>query len=774
MKLTVVASLLCLQVVGVFCINTTTTSTTLHLLALVPLGNEDQEDINCLDLGEQMISAANLAAQRINENPEFFKDPAVRLEIIPSNINRCSDPSIATSLASIANASNTTTNGDANIVGIIGLVCPSSLLSLSPLASLPEIRKLQISSSTTPPSLVAASRKESVGLLYQIAPSTSTFNKAVLAMMKSMAWKEISVIRHTDLYSVSVEHDNLASDFQMQSIGANISSNHAETASGIDQFIQTAKARGIRLIYTSVTISEARELLCKSHRAGLSWPNYLWIFYDHFLEELLHNTTECSLQTMQEAAEGIMLLYHDISENPDRAIDYANYTYDEYLMQYSASIGSSTTRLKCNTKPRILSANALHDSVLAFAYALNRTLPETGVGCLDELACNATNATFNSYLQSVDFMGAGGPINFNSTTHELTSDSRINIFQVLNGALSSLGHFKGSLILNASRELLSFNSTFPRVIVRLHLALPVVTLVVDILCLALTIVVMILFTYYRESPDIKATSPLLSYIILFSCILLYLSVGMTAIRHIFSSGQAFAALCASEEVFFVLGVQLIFATLCIRLFRVSRIFFNLDPVGTAWSDRYLALYIGITVIITVILLVFWIAFGDFSVGEEETFMPDAKPPVYSISLSCNAEHSPIFLTLIFGYIVIFMAIVVILAIKTRKVRIDVFRDTKSVSAFVFCSVGILSLFIPLSFITASISGLTYLILSYLFKVTSLLAVAVACICFLYIPKIFVARTYVNRPRSKSRSSTCYKSEEGFRSSAYGRKNSRYE
>lgn len=775
----------CLQFAAVACSSTATTrnitdrssTTTLHLLALVPMGIAAENSSNCLDFGEQMLPAAEIAAEKINDNPEFFNNSSIRLEIIKAGLNRCLDPSIATSLASLVRASNHTNTGF-NIVGIIGLVCPSSLLSLSPIASLPGFKKLHISSSTTPPEILNTSRIGDVGLLYQIAPSTSAFNEAVVALMKTMSWRNISLIRHTDIYSVSVEHDQFASDFNARIIAEeeeklSITLN-SETGSGISQFVQDVKLSGVRIVYTSVTLSEARELLCQSYSEQVMWPNYLWIFYDHSLKELLHATTDCSLHTMEKAVEGILLLYHDVSSDEDREIDFTGYTYGEYLDLYTAKLAKSTTRPVCNKEPQILSANALHDSVLAFAYALNTTLRDSEVGCLGELGCNATD-TLNSHIQSANFAGAGGKIAFDDATHELTANARVNIYQVLGGVLSFLTQFNGSepVTINTSSRISNFSYTFSATVIRIPILLPVLTLAGDVLIFAVAIIIFILFIHYRESPDIKATSPLLSYIILFSCVLLLVAVGGTAIRSIVTNSHAYAALCASEQVFFALGVQLIFATLCIRLLRVSRIFFNFDPVGQAWSDRYLAGYVGISALITVFLVIIWLSLDDFTTREDMVFLPDASPPHYSVTISCSAERMPIFISLIFGYIAIFVVVAIVLAIKTRKVHIDVFRDTKSVNGFIFCSAGILSLLVTLSFITANIKGLTYMIISYLFLVTSLMGVAVACLCFLFIPKIHLARTLPTRPRTKS-SGSCSKHEDrgvknaGYRSSNYSK------
>lgn len=177
----------------------------LHLLALVPLGNMGKKT-NCLDMGEELVLAAEIAAGRINSNPGLLAN--FTLKIIPAGTDQCLDPSIAEALGSFAKF---IPDKSLNIVGIIGLVCPSAILGLSHIASLPDVDILQISASTTSPRIVGISRMTGIGRLYQIAPPSTVFNEAVVALMKKNSWKKISVIRRTD--SISVEHDYLASDF---------------------------------------------------------------------------------------------------------------------------------------------------------------------------------------------------------------------------------------------------------------------------------------------------------------------------------------------------------------------------------------------------------------------------------------------------------------------------------------------------------------------------------------------------------------------------------
>lgn len=748
-------------------------TTDLQLLVLLPMNNTQETITNCLDLGEELIPAARIAAERINSNPEIL--PNFNLQIRPAarGTNRCSDSSIAKSLGSFADFVNQTTQPDNNIVGLIGLVCPATLLSLSPVASLPNIDILHISSSTTSPKILQTSRQEEIGRLYQIAPSSIVYNKAVLALMRERVepWKNISVIRHTE--SISVENDHIASDFeerisQIDGFGLTL---YAEIVSGVDVFVRNVERSAVRIIYASVRDSEARDLLCTAYHSRVKWPDYLWIFHDLSLGDLLYNTSDCSVEDMQTAVEGVVLLQHDVNSEYDRFIDLANYTYGEYLALYNQSL-ENVSFPTCNQEPDILSANALHDSVIAFAYALNNSLPGAPLDCIGMHDCIATE-TIESHLKAVNFSGAGGDISFDPTTHELIAASAVNIYQILGGEPSFLARFNET-IMYKDESALNISYTFDDIIIRLPLALPLITLVVVGICIVITIVVSILFFHYRNSPEIKATSPLLSSIILFSCFLLYSSVTLTTIRYGFTSGQVYANLCASEIFLYLVGVQLIFATLFIRLLRVSRIFFNYEPVGVAWSDKVLTLYIGIILSVTVILLIAWMAAGDFRAMMRSTFVTYTSPPQFDIELSCISNHQPLFLSLLFGYSGMLMLLVMILAIKTRKVSIDIFKDTKSVNIFVFCSVGILGLFIPLSFITETLPGTAALILSFLFHVAPLVVVATVCVFLLFIPKLYRSRFPSSNPNTKSignRSSNCFRpGSDGFTLS----KNSAYE
>ena len=715
---------------------------TLHLLAMVPLDSTRSDETHCLDMGEELIPAANIAAQRINNMSDIL--PNFSLEIIPAKTDLCSDPSIAEALASFVNY---TANPNLRVVGIIGLVCPSALLALSPIASLSTIDILQITSSTSPPNLVTILREGNISRLYQTAPSVTAFNKAIISLMENNSWREISIIRHTE--SISTQHDFIAGDMVKRidgHKGINISL-YVETASGLDRIINAVKMRGVRIVYATVRDSDARELLCRAYRNDVSWPNYLWILHDHSLEHLLLNNSNCSQVTMQKALNGVVLLQHRVNTNSTRDIDIVDYTYGDFQRLYNESFTSSQSPI-CNRKPHILSANAMHDSVLAFAQALNRSLPETD---LSSYSIGSTSATINiaENLKSVNFRGAGGDISFNAITHTLIADSGVDMYQIFSGKLQDLAYYNGTEItLKNTSALSNISHTFERRFVLLPLPLPVITLIVVGVCTILTTIVLILFIYYRKAPYIKATSPLFSYIILFSCFFLFISAALSAVQYGFTSDKTYGILCLCDQWFFAIGIQAIFATLFIRLLRVSRIFFNYNPVGKAWSDQVLTLCILAIVMGTVIIHIAWTVVEGPAFSKKEDFIYNGEPPYYNVELRCDTARNPIFISFAFAYPAVFMLGVLILAIKTRKVRIDSFKDTKTVNIFVFCSVGILALCIPISLILAESSGSTTMILSFVFREVAIITVAVTCVSLLFIPKIYLAK-YVKQIRTTS-------------------------
>ena len=724
----------------------------LHLIAMVPLGNDDSA--NCVDRGEELIVAADIAIKRINEQELL---PDFELRVIQAQTNNCTDNSAtnALSLVSFANYSALARAGSSesiSIIGVIGMVCSATMLTISPLASQPGINFAQITSGFTRPLEITRSRdRVNINNLFQTAPPSTIYNKALIALMRHQSWKRINVLRLSD--SLIIDHDAIIGDLRERI--ADISDLSIQVSGEVQTaaILQEIKNMGIRIIYASVPDENARELLCEGLDKDLRlvWPQYAWILHDNPIEELMKPTSKCSREMMAEALKGVILLYYSVDGGRQSPI--LNTTqYSDYVQEYRDSLNQIVNRNKlCANENQIFYANAMHDSVLAFAKALNSSLVSGDItnSDLQNYRLGQQNVTERilEHLEAVSFDGAGGTIEFN-TDHEVDFSSvSVNICQVDpdgTGGLIHSGIYNGTAIVEI-KKINFIAGEFERIVKRIPLPLPIITFVLTAVFIVITTIVLALFIYYWDSHDIKATSPALSLVILAACYLLYVSVLLIAIRVRFTSGKAFAALCLAEHWFFIVGIQLLFSTLFWRLLRVYRIFFNYQKLGKLWSDYALLVYVLLVVSVSVYLLILWTAIDLPITNESATFIPDTNSPHYDVYLTCESERGQNFvilwLGLTLGYFALLLVFVVALAVMTRKVKIESFKDTKTVNAFIYTTAIVLGSFIPLSYILElGVSTTdTTTALSFSFTVFYTLVVAIACKAFLFAPKIYFAR-----------------------------------
>ena len=131
------------------------------------------------------------------------------------------------------------------------------------------------------------------------------------------------------------------------------------------------RARGneAKIIYVSSTAEEACELLCTAYNQSRLWPTCVWIFQNLKVEDFLQDTQGCDTVTMQEALENSILLQYrkDPKDLNSTLVSGQTYSDCEYQHEYQQ-------RLRGNTTNQSVCANALHDSVWAFALALNQSL----------------------------------------------------------------------------------------------------------------------------------------------------------------------------------------------------------------------------------------------------------------------------------------------------------------------------------------------------------------------------------------------------------------
>lgn len=732
-------------------------SQSLQLIALVPTGNERSN--RCVDRGEELVQAAKIAVNAINANEDILKDYTLSVVVGSSDI--CTAESFVDALTEfvrhITNNSDVERSASVNPVGIIGMVCSSAMLHVSPFASLSSISLLQVTAGTTPPIAITRSRSRvTISHIYQAAPPSTIHNDALIALMKEQNWKRIAMVRLTS--GLNIIHVNQGIDLQAKlsehefNVTFNGEITTGEDGAGLEEILNEIENRMARIIYVSLPDQEARNLLCLSYWRNIMSPLYTWILHDNPLEILKRKTRNCTEEMMTIVLNGTILFQYKIINDRNRTLDHTNLTYNEYEELYKWSLlNESGNNTLCGEEPEIIHSNAMYDSVIALALALNKSqatinLTDYGRGMLMD------TAEINKTLMEVNFTGAGGQISFNNKTHELNvSNVGVNIYRISN--LSYLPYAYYSSSMNSVERRMYFSTEisdrFGEYIRQVHFALSGVILAVIVILVVIGIVVLSLYVYHYNNPDIKATSPVLSIVVLCACFLLYVSAIFTALRSSFYGGTIlFSVLCIFEMWTFVISIQVIFATLFMRLLRVYRIFFHYQKVGKLWSDGGLLLFVAMLTSPSIILLILWTSIDPLKTGKSlSVFRFSPTDPHFDIYLDCHSNHLGVWLSIILGYTGLIMIAVLALAVMTRKVKIESFRDTKEVNAFVFTTVFLIVLFIPLSWFLQGPNDAA-LYSTFVLRELGQLLVPIACKVFVFAPKIYYAH-FTDPTRHKS-------------------------
>ena len=691
-----------------------TNITTLRLLVMLNLKtHQDSAWTPRWDRGLELLPAAQVAVDRINQDPTILH--GYNLELTELDTGTCDHGYPGDALFQFVNE---ITQEEQHLVGVVGAFCTKLAKAVALIAERSGTNLLQILGSPSP----AIHDRVQYPHLFHIIPSSAVYAEAVCNLMKQFNWTRVGVVSDN-----SMEHSYPA---LVTMLGGNLA---FYPFRGAPSLLRTLQGRGERIVILSVGLEQAAEVLCLAYKQSLRWPQlkHTWIVYEHQVEDFFHATSTCDNDTMRSALEGVFLIQYQLSINDSNKVIVSGQTYTEYYDDYLQSLVWFSSQYNTSLKPNPYS-NALHDSVWATAIALNVSL-QTLEGTehkikIIEMAKNK--------LSDVSFTGALGDVNFDNNGE---SEVAVNIFLIRNGT-AELYTVISDRQCNETAIGRSPDDKVPRIYNLQSAAITAVLLTIEAVLIILTTAMLILFLYYRNAPEIKATSPYLSLIMFLGCYSLFASAMVSALSPaVIHDGVFF---CNAPLWCSSLGLHLILAPLFMRMLRVYRIFTYFGKLGKRWSDGVLfagvVVMVGIDMIFLTLLQVFN---GRDSINNEILVTPEASFPFYEVIQVCILPH--VFGSVIYECEILFITIILVfLAILTRKIRRQHFKDTKKVNAFIYLNVLITYTLIPLPLIITNREIRVYLI----FAAEN--STAILCQMFLFLPKCWPPFLRHFRPDNK--------------------------
>ena len=517
-----------------------------------------------------------------------------------------------------------------NALGIVGLMHPSVLHALRtfllPIVSLVHFGDVPYSSNT-----------------YYLTAPTSTVVDSVVALAKSVNANSVGVITdgqssyYTQLSRVLLSKLERSSDLTI-TLNTNI-----QTGSE-DHIINSIVSADAKVVFLSMNRSVSMGLVYRASTKGLIWPKYALIMHSFQFDSLEVCEGSCGSNGF---FEGVFVLQPAAKEQD-----------------------------KCMNSVTSLSTN--EDN------SLSRLL-YNAVWVLLSLIDHGNDTTMHNG-QSL------GCVNFDSENY-LRSD--INIYQVLNESLTIVGVFDGAnnILTNFSISMTLHYDTEDNIVLRKLLPTYVIIYISIVLCFLLNTLLLVLYVYFRAEPDIKATSMSLSLLIFVGCYLLIGFAIVAVVHHqITLKPSPLWQLCVVNTWLSGLGISipLILATLLVKMLRIHYIFTRTSRIKfrSATSDCALAIYALLMLVPNVIVLVCWVVVDPFFDDLRNTAYPEFNAAVDKYH--CRSSHQIVWFGLLLVFYIALSIAVIVVAVKTRKVRLKHFKDTKKVNLLIFLLLFIVS------------------------------------------------------------------------------------
>ena len=659
--------------------------TVLHLLVIndeVGPGGPIQHQ----NRGLEILPAAQVAVTTINNDTSIL--PGYCLELMELVTEGCNHNTALVEFTKLI------TRPELNIVGVTGLFCKAVTEDISRFAGHPGIDLIQISGSKSP---CFQDRKKYLRL-YRMLPSSRVYIETLAGLMEQLNWSKVGFIcsgNQDDYYRKAAEA--LTDIVNVSNIGFYREFDLANTP--LFTLLKQLQYSGVKITFILLPAFEASELICAAYLQGLTSPNYAWIVADRSVVELFLST-QCDTQSKLMATDHVFLIQSQLEPDSDSVL-VSGKSYSEYRSEYLSA-------LALHPKPSLhsnLYSNVLYDSVWAFALALNSSvdiLHEMNMSLKDYRPANFTPTNgriadvIENELSQISFSGAHGHVKFDNSREVKLA---VKIFQIRNATSVQIGHYD-PVVGEVHIELDSLG-TFPnddlsRVYQLYPVSVTITLSTISVLCIAFTTAFLILFIYYRNEPEIKASSYNLSLCMFLGCYSLFIgTLTHTLASGLVLNGPARPAVCIIIIATTSIGLDLVLTTLFTKMLRVYRVFTYFGRTGKAWSDRVLLLVIFVIVSGKILLLIAWFAVDTYQLEDVELYQKEALPHYYEVIQQCHCRYLPYWLSSALLYSGIILALLLLIAFKTRKIERENFKDTKKVNACILCLVILISLSAPL-------------------------------------------------------------------------------
>ena len=696
--------------------------TTLRLIAVVPLTTPTAPAQ--WERGPEILPGARLAVDEINSMAVLS---GYKLELVVVDEAGC-HPDTAV-LSFYEQLAGNLGSYLPQTVGVVGLMCSAVVGAMRALCG--GIGLVQLSAG---PSSIGASEENHRSAAHGMVADPAAYASMSGALLDELEMTEFGVLYSgkSDAYSYYLP---TAEALGRGAAGKKLTYMRQVEITDADETLADLQTRGaVTAAYTSLDVATTALVLCAAGRTNLVWPNFAWLVLDHGASELVA-ANQCSTAELFKGLEGAVFVRRNLEPLEQNRKLVAGCPYQEYLEALNKY--SPYPLLGADTLGVNPYASVMYDAVWSVALALNNSLqdrPAFGSGA---------DATVSKWVEkglpSVSFNGAHDFVDFGGRNKTATYHS-IRIDQIISGMPKLIGYYFTTQnrmeIINPLGQQQNISKLLGAQLRYILIPTAVAWLVLALtgIVALLTTAILILLLYYRTESEIKATSPKISIFMFIGCYLLCAAIVLeVTFRIVVVEGKAAEVVCNAAVWPASIGLNLILATLIVRLARVYYLFSSniriLQKERELWTDRTLFCIVLLVVLGNVILLAVWASVDNYHVEDDRVTTPSATNPSF-VRQYCTSTYLMLWLPLVCLYSLVLIGAIVVLTTLTRKIKRRHFKDTKKVNAFLFMLFVMYSILIPLWWVSKYVNyTLSGMMLCLCYGST-----AVLCQLLLFVPK----------------------------------------
>ncbi|KAL5007636.1 hypothetical protein ScPMuIL_016442 [Solemya velum] len=581
---------------------------------------------------------------------------------------------------------------------IIGAGCSTSSAATAQSSHLWNLTQISYGSSSP-----LLSDRKKYPKFFRLAPPDTALIPARIAILKQYNWQRIATIHESfEIFSAVTE------EFLRALKLSNITVITAEIFKENPAIqVENLKRHDARIIIASSYQLSAVKLLCEAYRAGLYWPKIVWILLGWYGENWWKKTNNfaginCTQDQLNAVVEGVIQMGY-FFRNPKTEKGLAGITATEFDNLYVEKLNDTDT---WNSYGFV--GGPCYDTAWAVALALNTTIQNmTDAGykkTLDQFTYEDAdiNDLITNAFFSMSFIGVRGRIMFGANGDPIVA---IKLDQIWRGDMATIGlynwtadklewsngglQWEGGIVPKDSTLVIRkirFLSSRTYIMMCSFAA----TGILLGICLLLFNIV------YRNSKNVKMSSPNINNLLLIGCMLTYCTVFLQSFDK-----KTVIAFCKARTYCFCLGFAMSFGSLFSKTWRVYRIFANKTQQGMKIKDtQLLGLVLGMLLVDTIILVLQELI-DPMSIREHqlptELHAEDNDVEIHPYFLECTSRNGFYFESTLYIIQGVLLAFGSFLAWETRKVHIDALNDSYQIGVCIYNVVVLSALGVALSF-----------------------------------------------------------------------------